>query len=208
VNSAGGLDPVLGGVRVLFDGFPGTPFYVSSTQVNVIAPYEIAGRTQVTVEVEYNGNRGRFTSPFAVTPTAPGLFTPTSTGSGQGSIVNAEDGTYNGPITGVAGLPTRPARRGQYVLIYITGGGQTNPPSATGQVSQGARQLVAPITVNIGGITVVPDYAGSAPLYVAGLEQINVRVPDNAPIGDQIPVTVTIGGVTSPATVTMAIRAQ
>jgi uncharacterized protein (TIGR03437 family) len=206
LNAQGGLDPLLGGVRVLFDGFPGSPIYVSSTQINVIVPYEIAGRTQTTVEVEYNGVRGRFTSPFAVTPTSPGIFTLSATGAGQGSIVNFDNGVINGPVGSVPGIVTAPAQRGRYVLIYITGGGQTNPPNTTGAVPTNARTLLAPVTVDIGGVTVTPDYAGASPFQVAGLEQLNVRIPDNAPTGPAIRVTVNVGGVVSPATVTMAIQ--
>jgi len=33
VNGQGGVNPILDGVRVLFDGIPGTPIYVSPVQV-------------------------------------------------------------------------------------------------------------------------------------------------------------------------------
>ena len=45
----------LAGVQVLFDTIPGTPLYVSPTQINVIVPYEIAGRASTNVVVSYSG---------------------------------------------------------------------------------------------------------------------------------------------------------
>ena len=41
-------------------------------------------------------------------------------------------------------------------------------------------------------------YAGAAPGLVAGVLQVNVKIPDNAPTGDAVPVTLSIGGVDSP----------
>jgi uncharacterized protein (TIGR03437 family) len=48
-------------------------------------------------------------------------------------------------------------------------------------------------------------WAGFASGSVAGLYQINVTIPANAPTGNSVPVSYTIGSYTSP-TVTMAIK--
>ncbi len=45
----------LGGTQVLFDGFPAPLTYVSATQINVVAPYEIYGRANTQIQVSYNG---------------------------------------------------------------------------------------------------------------------------------------------------------
>jgi hypothetical protein len=50
-NANGGVDSTLTGVQVLFDNIPGTPIYVSDSQIRVIVPYEIADRADVDVSV-------------------------------------------------------------------------------------------------------------------------------------------------------------
>ncbi len=52
------------------------------------------------------------------------------------------------------------------------------------------------VTLAIGGVTVVPDFAGLAGCCV-GLNQINVRVPANVLPGNAVPVVLSIGGVSS-----------
>ena len=50
------------------------------------------------------------------------------------------------------------------------------------------------------------DYAGAAPDYVAGVLQVNVRIPPNAPTGDAVPIRIqNLGGV-SQFGVTVAIK--
>ena len=63
---------------------------------------------------------------------------------------------------------------------------------------------IAPVLVSIGGLTADIQYAGAAPGY-AGLMQLNAWVPTAAPSGD-VPVVVSIGGVSSQTGVTLAIR--
>ena len=65
---------------------------------------------------------------------------------------------------------------------------------------------VLPVTVTIDGIDAVTLYAGAAPASVAGLVQVNARIPVNAASGNAVPVAVRIGGIASPAGVTIAIR--
>ena len=61
-------------------------------------------------------------------------------------------------------------------------------------------------TVTIGTDTVAPDYAGSVPGSIAGLVQINAAVPNTVKPGKQVPVLITVGGVTSPTGVTIAVK--
>lgn len=49
-------------------------------------------------------------------------------------------------------------------------------------------------------------YAGAAPGLVAGLVQVNVRVPSNVTSGNAVPVLLRVGSLESPAGVTMAVR--
>jgi len=63
-----------------------------------------------------------------------------------------------------------------------------------------------PVTVRIGNVDAPVVYAGSAPGLVAGLIQINARIANNTPLGDAVPVVISIGGVQSQPGVTMVIR--
>jgi len=51
-------------------------------------------------------------------------------------------------------------------------------------------------TVTIGGVQADVVFSGLAPGFI-GLYQVNVRIPDTAPIGDAVPLRMTIGEVPS-----------
>jgi uncharacterized protein (TIGR03437 family) len=64
------------------------------------------------------------------------------------------------------------------------------------------------ITLTIGNTTLPATdivFAGLAPGGISGVYQINARIGANAPTGD-LPVVVTIGGVSSPAGTTIPVR--
>jgi uncharacterized protein (TIGR03437 family) len=62
------------------------------------------------------------------------------------------------------------------------------------------------VTAAIGGVPATVSYAGAAPGNVAGLLQVNVQVPAGTTPGNSVPVQVTIGGATTQAGVTIAVR--
>src|SRR3984957_1150828 len=118
------VSSTLAGVQVLFDTIPGTPLYVSPTQINVIVPYEISGRASTNVVVSYSGqlSTGILQS---VANQAPGIFTDNSTGVGQASVLNL-NGSLNGPASGVTvgtqTIPTTPTTAGSVIAVFMTGG--------------------------------------------------------------------------------------
>ncbi len=65
-----------------------------------------------------------------------------------------------------------------------------------------------PVTVKIGGLPAEVLYAGAAPSLVAGVIQINVRVPVEAAAGEAIAVEMSTGGRASQVDVVMAIGAN
>ena len=50
------------------------------------------------------------------------------------------------------------------------------------------------------------NYCGEAPDFTAGVLQMNVQVPESINPGSSVPVTITVGGVTSQANVTIAVQ--
>jgi astacin len=187
---------VAGETRVLFDGTAAPVLYASSRQVGVIVPFNVAGKAVVRVQLEY---RGRLTNPLTlnVAGTAPAFFTANSAGRGGGAFLN-EDGSLNSEAN--------PAARGSIVVLYATGLGAMRPAMADGELAGAPYpQMAAPVTVRIGERVSTVLYAGAAPGLVAGLVQLNVRVPEDMGTGI-VPVSIEAGGVTSPRTVSLAVR--
>jgi len=196
-SSPGFLDNTLAGTRIYFDGILAPLVYASSTQINAIVPFEVAGKSSTLVQVEY---LGALSDPVSVpvAPAVPGLFTSDFSGAGQGAIVN-EDGTINSAAN--------PAARGSVVSLYATGAGQTNPTSIDGEIGGSVLPQVAlGVSATIGNVTEPASYAGGGQTLVAGGIQINVAVPANVTPGTAVPVMITVGTVGSQTGVTMAVK--
>jgi len=193
----GMVDTALGGTQVFFGSAAAPITYASATQVNAIVPYEIAGQVKLTMQVQFRGATSSNVT-LAIAVAAPGAFTLNSSGSGQAVAANQNYSLND---------PTSPAPKGSYVTIYFTGGGQTNPPAVTGSVNGSKLQWLAQsIHVTLGGVPATVQFDGAAPGLVAGVCQLNVQVPSNALSGPAQPVVITVGGVSSPATATIAVE--
>ncbi|MFN9896242.1 MAG: SBBP repeat-containing protein [Acidobacteriota bacterium] len=196
VSPAGVLASTLAETRVLFDGVAAPLVYVAATQLSAIVPYGVAGKATTSMQVEYRGVRSNAVT-LRVAETQPGLFTANSSGKGPGAILN-EDNSLN---TG-----QNPAAPGSIVILYGTGEGVTDPAGQDGQLAlSGYPKPRQPVTVRIGGKEAEVLYAGAAPGLVAGVFQINVKVPEGLDGGAQ-PVVVQIGAASSSPEVTVAVR--
>ena len=203
LDSTGKVSTSIGGVTVSFNGFLAPLTYVSSTQINAIVPYEIAGNTSPSVQVTYGGQTS---NPFALqlTAAAPALFTQNSSGSGPADILN-QDYSLN--------TQNNPAAKGSVLQIFLTGEGLTNPAQATGAVTPVNTSGVGPVTpapqqavsVMIGGQFAKLDFAGEAPGLVAGVLQVDAEVPVTANSGTN-PITVRVGNQISQSGVTVWVQ--
>ncbi|MDP3000834.1 MAG: hypothetical protein Q8N47_25345 [Bryobacterales bacterium] len=195
--SNGRVDTTLAETRVLFDGVPAPLLMVSAGQANVAVPYAVSGRSSASVQIEYKGVSSAAIS-VPVTASAPALFTADASGQGQGAILN-EDYSPNSP--------SNPARKGSVVMLFATGEGATNPAGVDGRVASAPLPApLLPVAVGINNAGAELIYAGAAPGMVAGLMQINVRVPADAPSGSAVPVSIKVGNAFSQDGVTLAIR--
>ena len=202
LDSSGNVATLLGGTRVLFDGIAAPVVYTSAGQIAAIAPYALSGKTATSIQVELNGRRTPAAT-FAVSATAPGIFTVYGSGRGLGAILNQD----NSPNSA-----TNPAPRGSVVVLYVTGEGQTTPVGVDGKLA-GSSPLPKPlgaVTVHIGGPSGVGTqaevlYAGAAPGLVAGVMQINVVIPADAPSGS-VPLYFSAGNANSVDMTSVAIR--
>jgi uncharacterized protein (TIGR03437 family) len=196
VNASGIVDTLAGGTRVLFDGVAAPMIYALSGQISAVAPFGLQGRSTTQVQVEFSGTRSTSVS-VPVVAASPAIFTSDASGKGQGAILN-QDFTVNGP--------NNPASRGSAIAIYLTGAGAMQSPVPDGQLAAATTSVAQDVSARIGGLSgLKPLYAGAAPGIVQGVVQVNVVIPSNAPTGN-VPLDVTIGGVTSPAGVTVAVR--
>ena len=76
-------------------------------------------------------------APFnlSVASQIPAVFTLNGSGTGQAAAINNKDGSINGAAS--------PAKVGDYVQLYITGAGQTNPAGSDGVIN--AAPLPVPV---------------------------------------------------------------
>jgi uncharacterized protein (TIGR03437 family) len=190
------LSTNLGEIRVLFDGVEAPLVYVSDGQISAVVPYAVAGQSSVEVQVEFFG---ALSDPVVVdvAPASPALFTQNSQGWGPAAALN-QDYRLN--------TPANPADRGSIVLLYATGEGLTDQAADGVLAAAPLPQPVLPITVTVGGRPAEVLYAGGAPGLVAGVIQINIRIPGDAPTGDGVMVVVDAGPIAGARWVTLAVR--
>lgn len=187
LDASGNIATTLAGVRLLVNGTPAPLLYVSANQINAVAPYEIANMVGQHASVQaFNNGVPSASISDAVVTAAPAMF---NLGNNQAAIIN-KDGTVNG-----AG---NPAARGDYLSIYATGEGQTNPAGIDGFLPSSAATVSRPI----GGVSVFFNQFSAQVLYAGtasfdGFFQVNAVVPAGVTPG-AVPITLTVGGVASP----------
>ncbi len=201
LDSTGKVATTLGGTQVLINGTPCPITFASALQVNAVVPYELKGYVNATVLVKFLGQTSNGVS-VGVATTIPGLFTQNASGTGPGAIQNSDITTNS---------PGNPAARGDVVVVYLTGEGETSPSGVTGKVTTVASAPpltpapLLPVSVTIGGQPAQWNFAGEAPSLVSGVLQVNVVVPANIAPGDQS-IVVTVGGNQSQPGVTVSVK--
>jgi uncharacterized protein (TIGR03437 family) len=205
-ESTGKLITSLCGASVTVGNIPAPLFYAPPGQLGIQIPFEVAGSQSAEVVVTVLGQSSTPRTVF-FDSAAPGIFALNQKGTGPGAIlISISDvpgvPTLAVPTGSVLGAISRPARRGEFVTIYLTGLGVTSSPLATGAPSTG-EETAAKATVTIDGLPAAVDFSGTAPGLV-GLNQINAIVPEGSRIADDVSVVVTLGMKVS-NTVTMAV---
>jgi len=186
---------------------PGTG---SSSQINAQIPWELAtsgANTTVNMVVTNNGASSAPT-PVTIAPFSPGIFGFNGASGTLAIAYTYADGMFAWPANSVAGLTTHPAAHGALVIVYATGLGAVTPTiedgAAPGSVLTSAN---TPPTVLIGGISAPVAFAGLQPQF-PGVYQLNITIPANAPAGNAVPIQLQVGGLTSPASFTIAVASN
>jgi uncharacterized protein (TIGR03437 family) len=199
-SSDGLLPTELAGVQVLFDGVAAPIFYAQQQQINVQAPFELRNPT-TQIQVQYGG-MATWPTLVAVNPAAPAIF---HAGESSQVLMINQDTTQNSAAN--------PAAVGSVVALWGTGGGASNPPGITGGFTplDSLASLALPVTVTVGSTAVQATitYSGVAPTLSSSVFQINFEIPVGTPTGPNVPLKISIGGVTStdpPGGTTIAVK--
>jgi len=183
--AAGSYPNNLAGVQVTVNDLPAPIYVVSPTLVSAVVPYAVTGST-ATVVVTVNGTKSNSVDvPLAAT--APGVFSWTSNGLGDGIV---------GDLNGVKVDSSNPAVPGKYVTLYLTGLGAVTPPVPEGAVDTTLSNSNAPVAVTIGGLPVLDlQFKGLGPT-LRSVYVMNVKIPFGLSRGLQSLAVQTVEGFT------------
>jgi uncharacterized protein (TIGR03437 family) len=204
----------LGDIQVSVNGIPAPIFRVNAERIDFQVPMSApsSGTAEFLVQRASTGEiLAAVTQVMAVSN--PGFFTANAAGTGQAAAVN-EDGSINGPAS--------PVGRGQIISFYLTGQGYVDGAPPDGSPPTGPTPTpVKPVLLspNCGPPTCIPagvlppttvEYSGLGAF--AGGWQINFRVPEAFPPGNNNVIVVTMNdiqsniGPTSGIVVTFSVR--
>lgn len=173
----------LGGVQVMIDGIACPLYYVSSTLIYAVVPYEVATNQTGLANIQVINNKVQSNVvQMYLTDAFPGAFSQTVNGIGLAAALHA---STNQLIT-----DSNPAQAGEYISVYLTGLGTVTPTIIDGAVGPSSPLSYADLfnagylavyfnDYGVNGTTGNPgniQYAGLVPT-LAGLYQINVQVP-------------------------------
>jgi adhesin/invasin len=189
----------LGETRVWLNGQALPLVFAAPGQINAVVPYDAPVNTSAQLVVQ-NGNTYSMPEQVTLAAAQPAIFSQDSSGTGAAVIVVVKpDGSQ------FVATPSTPASAGDALVIYCTGLGAVDTTIAPGSPSPvpPARTLSQPI-VTVGGQSASVLFSGLTPGYF-GLYQVNAIMPAGVTEGPGVPVSIAIGGATSP-TLTLAIQ--
>lgn len=177
--------------QVLVNGVPAQVLFASDTQINFVIPSGLGGTGNASLQIACNGVNSA-AGTLALAPASPAIFTLTETGTGQGAVLN-QNYTVNGAQS--------PAALSSYIMVYGTGFGNLGPAG-----SDGLQHLALPVTAMTGNVAAQVTYAGEAPGFTSGLQQINILIPATAPVGPIVPIQLFVDNLSTQSGVTIAIQ--
>ena len=210
LNPAGRVAVNLAATCLEIGGKRAPLFVVTPGQINAQVPHDLApGEAALTVTRgcgTANAQRSAAAS-ATVAAVSPAFFNLVNNVDGRNPLVALHGG---GPdLAGATdlGAAYTPAEPGEFVTLFGTGFGATEPPLATGQIPGAAVRLANAVAFTFGGIAVPAQdvlYRGASPCC-AGLYQFTVRVPADVPDGDAT-VTAVVQGVSTPEGPYLTVR--
>jgi uncharacterized protein (TIGR03437 family) len=171
----------LGGVQVLVNGEPIALYTVSPTQISGVLPYSLRPNDYANFTVVNNGVSSNVVTQY-VNSAATGVFTSPANGLGTPAALRQDSSIVSG---------ANPVRRGETISLYVTGLGEVRGPNgeappAAGEATPFNRLFTTTadyLFVYIDGVRAPVTFSGLAPGF-AGLYQLNVTIPQDAPRGN------------------------
>jgi len=193
------------GICVNLGGVAAPIFGASATQVNFQVPPLTSSGTQMVQVVTGCGTANALMSnaiPVPAQPATPEFFYFAQNTNGINPVAATD------AITGIGiaaanlfpGSGFAPAYPNEYVTVYGTGFGVTNPAVPPGTFPTQLASAAGTVTVMLGGVAIPAAnvlYAGVTPAS-PGLYQVNLLIPANTPNGN-LPLVIQIGSQQSPA---------
>jgi uncharacterized protein (TIGR03437 family) len=175
------LPLTLMGVTVMVNNLSAPMLYVSPTQINYVVPTNVDPGTAV-IKVMGGGNV-LATGTVAIDTVSPSIFTVGANGKGAPSAQTTFDGVSFQPVANADGsarsLSVGTASRPNYLVLYGTG--------------LRRRSSLSNVGVMIGGVRAEVSFLG-AHSSLAGLDQINIKLPQELRGRGNVDVIVTIDG--------------
>jgi uncharacterized protein (TIGR03437 family) len=172
---------------------------VSATQINAQLPFDADGNAQLTLYTQ-----GGVSNNLNVTilPTAPSVFRTSGELAADGAGAMVYRASNNSLVS-----PLNPVQAGDELVIFATGLGRTTPAIRAGETAPSDPLSVAviPPDVTLDGAPLTVDNASLMPGGI-GIYQINVRVPVEVGEGDNVPLIISQGGMST--TVSVQVAAQ
>ncbi len=201
------------GICVNVAGVPAPIFGASNTQVNFQVPAVTNGTAMVQV-ITGCGTANALTSNGVAVPAQAATpeffyFVQSANGINPVAATDAITGVGIGAANLFPGSGFAPAHPNEYVTVYATGFGATNPLVLPGVFPAQLAQVTGSVTVILGGVAIPAAnvlYAGVTP-GGPGLYQVNLLIPASTPNGD-LPLIIQIGSQQSPAGAYLTVLAN
>ncbi len=187
------LPTLLGGACVTLNNTPLPLLATSPAQINAQLPPTLAAGRYPLVVRSLAGQAASSSINVTVSKYAPAVFV-----DGQGAALYHADGTRVNK--------DHPGKRDERLTLYATGLGVTTGGRVTVGTPSPASPLAvtAPVSLYFGNplikeAGIIVDWSGLLPGSI-GVYQINCRIPGAHINGNALPITLKIGGVSSPTT--------
>ncbi len=179
------LPMTLAGSTVSINGVSASLFAVTSGQINFLVPPNLPGGAADIVIVAGDGTVS--TGTLNLTSVQPGIFTANQSGSGAPAAAWTPDGARYYAAASSSGAPL-PIDAGAYLVLACTG--LRYAPATDGNAANGVAESVQ---ISISSVSASVLYAG-AQGYFAGLDQVNVQIPESLRGRGQVELLMTVAG--------------
>jgi uncharacterized protein (TIGR03437 family) len=194
LDSSGRFPTELAGTQVLFGGVPAPLLYAAANQVNAVVPFGVSSGSFTTVQIRSAAGTSEAVALRVVAADPAILAIPDASSGNYRSLLLNQDGSINSL--------SNPAQPGSIVTFWVSGAGLFQTSMEDGSIVEPPLPIPAlPINVILDQyptpLAVEVLYAGATPGMLAGILQVNIRIPPNAGPGSSGPIEIHVGNFLS-----------